>query len=102
MTSAHDTGMSAAKSRANWAAWWKQHPNLIRIISVTVFFVWWEYAGRGMNSIFMSYPSAIFRAAQDMIASGALPNALPASMIPFGIGLVISIVAEIILGIPLE
>lgn len=85
--------------RRRWIAWWRAHPNLIRIISVIVFFVWWEYAGRGMNPLFMSYPSAIFRAGMDMTASGELPRALVASLIPFCIGLSISIVGGITLGI---
>lgn len=88
-------------SRERWIQWWKQHPNLIRVISVAVFFVWWEYAGRGMNPLFMSYPSAIFSAAWDMTVSGELPSALLQSLVPFLIGLTISIVGGIALGIVL-
>lgn len=88
-------------ARERWIQWWKQHPNLIRVISVAVFFVWWEYAGRGMNPLFMSYPSAIFSAAWDMTVSGELPSALLQSLVPFLIGLAISIVGGIALGIVL-
>ena len=81
--------------------WLKSHPNLLRAGAVAAFFVFWEYAARGMSPLFMSYPSAIFRAAWDITASGALPNAFAASMVPFTIGLAISVVGGIALGIVL-
>jgi NitT/TauT family transport system permease protein len=84
-----------------WIAWWKQHPNLIRLISVTVFFLWWEYVGRGMNPLFMTYPTAIFRAAWELTSSGELPRALLESLVPFMIGLTLAIVGGIALGIAL-
>lgn len=80
-------------------AWLKLHPNLIRLVSVVVFFIWWEMAGRRMDPLFMTYPSAIFRAAWEITASGALPQAFLQSMIPFSIGLLISIVGGIVLGV---
>jgi len=89
----------APVERHPWLAWWRQRPNLIRIISVTAFLLWWEYVGRGMNPLFMSYPTAIFKAGWAMTASGELPAALVASMVPFSIGLVLSIVGGIALGI---
>jgi ABC-type nitrate/sulfonate/bicarbonate transport system permease component len=52
-------------------------PNAIRTASVAVFFVVWEYYGRRMDPIFMAPPSAIFEAALQLIASGALKKALP-------------------------
>ena len=89
----------APVERHPWLAWWRKNPNLIRVISVVVFLVWWEYVGRGMNPLFMSYPSAIFKAGWAMTVSGELPQALLASLVPFSIGLVISIVGGIALGI---
>ena len=89
----------APVERHPWLAWWRQRPNLIRIISVTAFLLWWEYVGRGMNPLFMSYPTAIFKAGWAMTASGELLAALVASMVPFSIGLVLSIVGGIALGI---
>ena len=47
-------------------------PNAIRTASVAVFFVVWEYYGRRMDPIFMAPPSAIFEAALQLIANGAL------------------------------
>ena len=79
--------------------WLKSHPNMVRAIAVAVFFAYWEYAARGMSPLFMATPSAIFRAAWQITASGELPNAFVASMGPFVLGLVISIVGGIVLGI---
>lgn len=80
-------------------AWLKTHPNLIRMVSVIVFFCWWEYVGRGMNTLFMSYPSAIFMAGWEMMLDGKLPNAFMVSMQPFVISLAISIVGGVAFGI---
>jgi NitT/TauT family transport system permease protein len=82
-----------------WRTWWRLHPNLIRVLSVTVFMLWWEWVARGMNPLFISYPTAIFQAGVAMTASGELPEALLASLIPFTIGLVISIVGGVVIGI---
>jgi NitT/TauT family transport system permease protein len=99
VTSASRDDLSAAPLRPNRLEWLRSHPNLIRLLSVTVFFAWWEYAGRDANPLFMTYPSAILRAAWALTESGELPQAFIASMIPFLIGLVISIVGGIIIGI---
>jgi NitT/TauT family transport system permease protein len=80
------------------ARWFKSHPNVIRIASVAVFFIFWEFAARGMNPLFMSYPSAIFRAAWVITENGQLPAALLASMGPFVVGLTISVIGGVVLG----
>jgi NitT/TauT family transport system permease protein len=79
--------------------WLKSHPNVVRAVAVAVFFVYWEYAARGMSPLFMASPSAIFRAAWQITASGELPNAFVASMGPFALGLAISIIGGIVLGV---
>ena len=84
--------------RESWPSWLKAHPNVIRISSVVVFFVFWEFAARHANPMFMSYPSAILSAAWELTLTGELPEALVASAIPFLIGLAISVVAGIALG----
>lgn len=86
-------------TRDLWSGWFKDHPNVIRVASVVVFFVWWEYAARHANPMFMTYPSAILRAAWELTLSGELPDAFLASMIPFLIGLAISIVGGVLIGI---
>jgi len=99
MSASSGPGDDTAPTPASRLEWLKSHPNLIRILSVAVFFAWWEYAGRDANPLFMSYPSAIFRAAWALTESGELPQAFVASMIPFVIGLAISIVGGILIGI---
>jgi ABC-type nitrate/sulfonate/bicarbonate transport system permease component len=91
--------IAAPARRMVWVAWLKLHPNVIRVVSVALFFLWWEYAGRDMNPMFMTYPSAIFKASWGLIVSGELPRAFLASMLPFVIGLAISILGGIAVGI---
>ena len=79
--------------------WLKSHPNLVRSAAVALFFAYWEYAARDMSPLFMTYPSAIFRAAWQITASGELPRAFVASMGPFVLGLAISIIGGIAIGI---
>lgn len=77
----------------------KSRPNLIRTVSVVIFFICWEVFGRDANPLFMTYPSAIWRAFVTVFQSGELTKAFLASMVPFGIGLAISIVGGIAIGI---
>src|SRR5665213_1552307 len=74
-------------------------PNTIRALSVAAFFVFWEVAGRRMDPIFMAPPSAIFEAAMELIKSGALWKALGQSLWPFAVGMVLTIIIGIALGI---
>lgn len=79
--------------------WLKEHPNTIRITAVIAFFVFWEFIARDMNTLFMSYPTAIFRAAWAITESGELPQAFVTSMEPFLLGLAISIVGGVVIGV---
>ncbi len=79
--------------------WLKVHPNVIRTVSVMLFFVWWQYAARHANPLFMTYPTAILKAAWALTLSGELPQAFLSSMVPFAIGLAISIVGGILIGV---
>jgi ABC-type nitrate/sulfonate/bicarbonate transport system permease component len=74
-------------------------PNAIRTASVAVFFVVWEYYGRRMDPIFMAPPSAIFRAALELIQSGALEKALIQTLWPFAVGMALTVVIGVALGI---
>src|SRR6201981_4132573 len=74
-------------------------PNAIRTASVAVFFVIWEYYGRRMDPIFMAPPSAIFEAALQLIQSGALAKALIQTLWPFSVGMALTVVVGIALGI---
>jgi ABC-type nitrate/sulfonate/bicarbonate transport system permease component len=92
-------GRPRGGGRSPRVAWLKSHPNAIRATAVAAFFVFWEYAARDMSPLFMTYPSAILRAAWQITASGELPRAFAASMGPFVVGLAISIVGGILIGI---
>jgi ABC-type nitrate/sulfonate/bicarbonate transport system permease component len=74
-------------------------PNAIRAASVAVFFVIWEYYGRRMDPIFMAPPSAIFEAAVTLIQSGALEKAMVQTLWPFAIGMALTVIVGILLGI---
>ncbi len=81
------------------SARFKERPNLVRVVAVILFFIFWEFAGREGNELFMSYPSAIVRAAWIITADGTLIEAFMASMVPFAIGMVISIIGGIVFGV---
>jgi ABC-type nitrate/sulfonate/bicarbonate transport system permease component len=74
-------------------------PNAIRTASVAVFFLIWEYYGRRMDPIFMAPPSAIFEAAVQLIQSGALKKAMIQTLWPFSVGMALTVVVGIALGI---
>jgi len=74
-------------------------PNAIRTLSVAVFFVIWEYYGRRMDPIFMAPPSAIFNATLELIQSGALRKALVESLWPFAVGMTLTVIFGIAIGI---
>jgi ABC-type nitrate/sulfonate/bicarbonate transport system permease component len=73
--------------------------NAIRTASVAVFFVIWEYYGRRMDPIFMAPPSAIFQAALELIRTGALEKALVQTLWPFAVGMALTVVIGVALGI---
>jgi ABC-type nitrate/sulfonate/bicarbonate transport system permease component len=75
------------------------HPNLIRFISVAIFFAAWEYFGRHMDPVFMVPPSAVFSAGVELWRDGSLLIAMKQSLLPFSVGLAITIVAGIAIGI---
>src|SRR5215208_5959430 len=74
-------------------------PNAIRTASVAAFFVIWEYYGRRMDPIFMAPPSAIFDAALQLMRSGALRKAMVETLWPFAVGMALTMIVGIMLGI---
>jgi ABC-type nitrate/sulfonate/bicarbonate transport system ATPase subunit/ABC-type nitrate/sulfonate/bicarbonate transport system permease component len=71
---------------------------LIRCLSVTVTLALWEWYGRGVDAIFMSYPTAILAAVPKMLATGELQAAFLLSARTLVIGLVFAIIAGTVLG----
>jgi ABC-type nitrate/sulfonate/bicarbonate transport system permease component len=90
---------SADDARPAGPKWWIAHPNLVRSASVIVFLLLWEYFGRKIDPMFMAPPSRIFDAAVELTRNGELGKALLATLYPFVIGMVISVVAGVVLGI---
>jgi NitT/TauT family transport system permease protein len=79
--------------------WWMAHPVWIRIVSVAVFLGLWEYFGRRIDPLFLAAPSKIAEAAVDMAASGELLQALLSTLYPFAVGMAISILGGIVIGV---
>ncbi len=74
-------------------------PNSIRCLSVLVFFIVWEFAGRRANPLFMAPPSKIWIASIDLWHTGLLQRAIGQSLAPFLMGLFLTIVIGIGIGI---
>jgi ABC-type nitrate/sulfonate/bicarbonate transport system permease component len=79
--------------------WWLAHPNLIRTLAVLCFLGIWEYFGRTVDPLFLAPPSTIAAAAVEMSRSGELWHAFLATMWPFAIGMTITIVGGIVIGV---
>jgi ABC-type nitrate/sulfonate/bicarbonate transport system permease component len=75
------------------------YPNGVRAISVVVFLCIWEFVGRRVDPLFMTYPVAIFRAAIGLISSGELLRGFMQSLVPFVVGMLISITFGIAIGL---
>jgi len=71
----------------------------IRLISVSVFLVFWELAGRQVNPILMSYPTAITIAFFEMLESGELLFQTLLSVRAFLAGFGLAIVVGILIGV---
>lgn len=74
-------------------------PNLIRVIAVGAFLAAWQAVGSRINPIFISSPGAIIAAFWDLSSSGELWKALLLSLLSFVIGMAVSIVCGIIIGV---
>ena len=72
---------------------------LISTISVICFLLLWEAAGRGINPIFASYPSAIMVASVEMLREGVLAHAFVQSMQPLVVGFIMSAVFGVPIGL---
>src|SRR5579862_2422270 len=82
-----------APARARDKSW------LIRLVSIIVVLIVWEIAGRRINPLFMSYPSAIVRAAITMIGTGELLAAVASSLRTLLVGFTTASVMGIVVGL---
>lgn len=72
---------------------------LVRLISIVVVIGAWEFFGRQVNPLFMSYPTAIAQAGVALAASGELLKALKSSMVTLLVGFVSASIIGIALGL---
>lgn len=72
---------------------------LVRTISIIVVFVAWEYLGRQVSPLFMSYPTAILQAAWRLSATGELWKAAASTLQTLGLGFIIGVIFAIVLGL---
>lgn len=71
----------------------------ITALSLIVVGTIWELAGPGMNPLFGSYPSAIWKAGVRMAETGELSKAIISSLQPFAAGYLLAMIAGIPLGL---
>ena len=76
-----------------------QYGTLVRVSSLVLTLAAWEWYGRGVDPVFMSYPTAILEAVPAMIASGELPKAFLSSVTGLAVGLALSIVFGTLIGL---
>ena len=72
---------------------------IVRLGSVAVFLLIWEFFAPGWNPLIIRPPTAIARAFVDLTASGELQSAVLISLRAFAAGLAIAIVVGLFLGI---
>lgn len=87
------TEVIGAPPRARNKAW------MVRIVSIIVVIGAWEFFGRRINPLFMSYPTAIIQAAVTMIGSGELFAALRSSLQTLLMGFVGASLVGVVLGL---
>ena len=72
---------------------------IIRLTSIVVVLAGWEIFGRQINPLFMSYPSAIIKAAGGLAANGELTIALISSLRTLLVGFVTASILGIVIGL---
>jgi len=74
-------------------------PSVVRALSLIATLLVWEWYGRGVDPIFLSYPTGILLAVPQMIASGELQSAMASSLTQFAIGFGLAIVFGVLVGL---
>lgn len=75
------------------------HLGLIRGASVVAVILLWEFFGRDVNPLFLSYPSAIARATVQLLAAGEFQRQALGSLQVYAIGLSAALALGIFLGL---
>jgi NitT/TauT family transport system permease protein len=74
-------------------------PRMVRVLSVVVGLAAWEVYGRAVHSVILTYPSAVVRAAYELIRAGELQFYLQSSVVVLVLGLASAVAVGIPLGI---
>ncbi|HTM10518.1 MAG TPA: ABC transporter permease [Verrucomicrobiae bacterium] len=75
------------------------HLGLVRAVSVVAVISLWEYFGRDVNPLFLSYPSAIARAFVQLLGAGQFMQQARGSLEVYLAGLSAALVVGIVLGL---
>ena len=75
------------------------HPNLIRLASVTLFVLLWEFFGRRTDPILFTYPTAVADAFVKLIVTGELVKQLAVSLSALAVGFLASLILGVGLGL---
>jgi sulfonate transport system permease protein len=75
------------------------HKFVVRVISLAVVLLLWEYYGRRVNPILFTYPSAVARAFVDLVASGELWSYMQQSLIVLTYASLFAVVVGVMLGV---
>lgn len=76
-----------------------EYPNVIRLVSVVAFLLFWEVGARNIDPILFATPSAIADAFYRLTVSGELPRELVLSLSIFITGLALAIIVGIVIGL---
>jgi sulfonate transport system permease protein len=71
----------------------------VRLLSIFVLFIAWEYFGRRVNPILFTYPTAIGRAFIGLVASGELQSYMKESLLVLLYASILSVVVGVFLGV---
>jgi NitT/TauT family transport system permease protein len=72
---------------------------LVRLLSLAVVLLLWEFYGRRVNPILFTYPTAVARAFFELAASGELASYMRESLMVLAYATVASIVAGVVFGV---
>ncbi|HVH92399.1 MAG TPA: ABC transporter permease [Candidatus Acidoferrum sp.] len=71
----------------------------VRLLSIVVLFLAWEYFGRRVNPILFTYPTAIGRAFIGLVASGELQSYMKESLLVLLYASILALVVGVFLGV---
>src|SRR4029453_14158070 len=71
----------------------------VRLLSILVLFLAWEYFGRRVNPILFTYPTAIGRAFTGLLLSGGLQSYMKESLLVLLYASILAVVVGVFLGV---